>query len=174
MRGPYRALILGAGRGTAVWTPRRRHAGPDPDQPRGQPARHEDNRSASRRPDPAADISALLSTSQLPQTVFTGIAYRAPHTRIGALPARIANRIGRFRWIPGAASTYHVAGSYTRTGSDPCSGLDLSAPMFAPCLLVRPGTGRQDTVLTSLRLAGLRHSCARHSIPVTQVFKKCL
>jgi len=115
-----------------------------------------------------------LSTSQLPQTVFTGIAYRAPHTRIGALPARIANRIGRFRWIPGAASTYHVAGSYTRTGSDPCSGLDLSAPMFAPCLLVRPGTGRQDTVLTSLRLAGLRHSCARHSIPVTQVFKKCL
>src|SRR5262249_24704787 len=44
--------------------------------------------------------------------------------------------------------------------------------MFAPCLLGRPGTGRQDAVLTSLRLAGLRYSSACHSIPVTQVFKK--
>ena len=35
-----------------------------------------------------------------------------------------------------------------------CSGLDLSAPMFAPCLLGCPGTGRQNPVLMSLRLAG--------------------
>ena len=51
-------------------------------------------------------------------------------------------------------------------------GLDLSASMFAPCLLGRPGTGRQNPVLMSLRLAGLRYSSACHSIPVTQVFKK--
>ena len=52
------------------------------------------------------------------------------------------------------------------------SGLDLSASMFAPCLLGRPGTGRQDAVLASLRLAGLRYSSACRSIPVAQVFKK--
>jgi hypothetical protein len=75
---------------------------------------------------------------------------------------------GRIRRTPGAAIMYHVAGSYTFTGS----GLDLSTSMFAPCLLGRPGTGRQDPVLTSLRLAGLRYSSACHSIPVTQVFKK--
>ncbi len=34
------------------------------------------------------------------------------------------------------------------------SGLDLLAFVSAPCLLGRPGTGRQDAVLTSLRLAG--------------------
>jgi hypothetical protein len=67
---------------------------------------------------------------------------------------------------------YHVEGSYTFTGSGLGGGLDLSAPMFAPCLLGRPGTGWQDSVLTSLRLAGLRYSSACHSIPVTQVFKK--
>jgi hypothetical protein len=44
--------------------------------------------------------------------------------------------------------------------------------MFAPCLLGCPGTGRQNAVLMSLRLAGLRYSSACHSIPVTQVFKK--
>ncbi len=44
--------------------------------------------------------------------------------------------------------------------------------MFARCLLGRPGTGRQGTVLTSLRLAGLRYSSACHSISVTQVFRK--
>jgi hypothetical protein len=44
--------------------------------------------------------------------------------------------------------------------------------MFAPCLLGRPGTGRQKAVLMSLPLAGLRYSSACHSIPVTQVFKK--
>jgi hypothetical protein len=46
--------------------------------------------------------------------------------------------------------------------------------MFAPCLLGRPGTGRQGPVLMSLRLAGLRYSSACHSISVTQVFKKAL
>ena len=44
--------------------------------------------------------------------------------------------------------------------------------MFARCLLGRPGTGRQDPVLTSLRLAGLRYSSACRGIPMTQVFKK--
>jgi hypothetical protein len=52
------------------------------------------------------------------------------------------------------------------------NGLDLCAPTFAPCLLGCPGTGRQDPVLMSLRLTGLRYSSACHSIPVTQVFKK--
>jgi hypothetical protein len=67
---------------------------PDPEHPREQPARHEDNRSASRCLNPAADISALLSSSQLPQTAFAGTACRAPHARIGAPPARITNRVG--------------------------------------------------------------------------------
>ncbi len=44
--------------------------------------------------------------------------------------------------------------------------------MFAPCLLGCLGTGRQETVLASLRLAGLRYGYACHSTPVTQVFKK--
>jgi hypothetical protein len=88
-----------------------------------------------------------------------------------ALPAGITNRVGRFRRTPGAAITYRVAGSCTFTGSIPGIGLDLSPSMFAPCLLGCPGTGWQDAVLTSLRLAGLRYSSACHSIPVTQVFK---
>ena len=66
----------------------------------------------------------------------------------------------------------HVAGPYTFTRNSAGSGLDLSAPMFAPCLLGCPGTGRQDPVLTSLRLAELRYSSACHIIPVAQVFKK--
>jgi hypothetical protein len=52
------------------------------------------------------------------------------------------------------------------------SGLDLCPPMFAPRLPGHPGTGRQNPVLTSLRLAGLRYSSACPSIPVTLVFRK--
>ncbi len=89
--------------------------------------------------------------------------------QIAALPAGITNRVGNLRRTP---ATPRGARICTFDGSGPCSGLDLSVPMFAPCLLGCPGTGRQDPVLTSLRLAGLRYSSARHSIPVTQVFKK--
>jgi hypothetical protein len=59
-----------------------------------------------------------------------------------------------------------------RPGALDHGGLDLCPPMFAPCLLGCPGTGRQDPVLMSLRLAGLRYSSPCHSIPVTRVFKK--
>jgi hypothetical protein len=52
------------------------------------------------------------------------------------------------------------------------SGLDLCPSMFAPRLLGCPGTGRQDPVLMSLCLTGLRYSSGCRSIPVTQVFKK--
>ena len=69
--------------------------------------------------------------------------------------------------------TYCVApGGYTFTQALGHGGLDLCTPMFAPCLLGCPGTGRQDPVLMSLRLAGLRYSSACHSIPMNQVFKK--
>jgi hypothetical protein len=96
----------------------------------------------------------------------------SPRIQSGRCPQGSLTVSGRFRRTPGAAITDHVAGSYTFTGSDPCSGLDLSVPMFAPCLLGCPGTGRQDPVLMSLRLTGSRYSSACHSIPVTQVFKK--
>jgi len=75
----------------------------------------------------------------------------------------------RLRWH----LKYCVApGGYTFTRTLDHGGLDLYTPMFAPCLLGCPGTGRQDPVLMSLRLAGLRYSSACHSIPATQVFKK--
>lgn len=75
----------------------------------------------------------------------------------------------RLRWH----LKYCVApGGYTLTRTLDHGGLDLYTPMFAPCLLRRPGTGRQNTVLTPLPLAWLRCSSACHSIPVTQVFKK--
>jgi hypothetical protein len=67
------------------------------------------------------------------------------HRRHGSLTVS-----ARFRRTPSAAITCYAAGSYTFAESDPYSGLDLSAPTFAPCLLGCPGTG----------------------IPVTQVFKK--
>jgi hypothetical protein len=92
--------------------------------------------------------------------------------QILALPAEITNRVEPLLPDSGRSHHRHAAGSYTISGSGPCSGLDLSAPMFAPCLLGCPGTGRQDAALTSLRLAGLRYSSACHSTSVTQVFKK--
>jgi len=95
-----------------------------------------------------------------------------PANRSGRCPQGSPTVSGRFRRTPGAAIMYRVASSYTFTGSGRCSGLDLSTPMFAPCLLGCPGTGRQNPVLMSLRLAGLRYSSACHSIRVTQVFKK--
>ena len=93
----------------------------------------------------------LVDRAPPPQTAFTDIACRAPHTRIRALPARITNRIGRFHRTPGAAIMYHMAGSCTFTGSGTCIGLDLWVRTFAPCLLGCPGTGRQNPVLTSPR-----------------------
>jgi hypothetical protein len=57
-----------------------------------------------------------------------------------AKAAVITNRVGPLPPDSGRGCHHHVAGSYTFTGSGPCSGLDLSAPMFAPCLLGCPGT----------------------------------
>jgi hypothetical protein len=87
-------------------------------------------------------------------------------------PAGITKRVASLARPVAQILRCAAPGVYTFTDSGPGSGLDLSARMFAPCLLGRPGTGRQDAVLTSLRLAGLRYSSACHSIPVTQVFKK--
>jgi hypothetical protein len=87
----------------------------------------------------------------------------------------------RSRTVPAASARlrWHLKycvgpGGYTFTRTLDHGGLDLNTPMFAPCLLGRPSTGRQDAVLTSLRFEGLRYSFACHGIPVTQVFKKCL
>lgn len=67
--------------------------------------------------------------------------------QIRALPAGITNRVGRFRRTPGAANIRFAAGIYTFTGHGPDvldhGGLDLSASVFAPCSLGRPGTPRQ-------------------------------
>jgi hypothetical protein len=66
-----------------------------------------------------------------------------------ALPAGITNCVGCFRWSPGADNNHYVAGVYTIAERGPGtlgrSGLDLSASMFAPCLLgypVQPGSTR--------------------------------
>ena len=80
--------------------------------------------------------------------------------------------------LPDPDRRYHVAPSQapiplpTMPTPPGHNGLDQCASMLARCLLECPGTGRQDTVLMSLRLAGLRYSSACHSVPVTQVFKK--
>jgi hypothetical protein len=92
--------------------------------------------------------------------------------RTGYAAIRITERVGTFRPPRSQPARRVTADSCTFTGSGLSSGLDLSAPMFAPCLLGCPGTGRQHPVLTSLRLAGLRYTSACHSVPVTQVFKK--
>jgi hypothetical protein len=88
---------------------------------------------------------------------------------VRALPAGITNRVSRFHRTPGAASMHYALGQLYLyghgSGAYGHNGLDQCISMFAPCLLGCPGTGRQNTVLTSLRLAGSRCSSARHSIP---------
>lgn len=54
--------------------------------------------------------------------------------QIRALPAGIANVVEPLPPDSGRGHHRHVAGSYTFTSGGPCSGLDLSVPMFAPCL----------------------------------------
>ena len=44
--------------------------------------------------------------------------------------------------------------------------------VLAPCLLGSDGRGAQNPVLMALQLGRSRYSSARHSIPVTRVFKK--
>jgi len=51
---------------------------------------------------------ARLSRPGQPEAAIPG--------QIRALPAGITNRVGRFRRIPEAASTYRMAGGYTFTG----------------------------------------------------------
>lgn len=97
---------------------------------------------------------------------------RRSGTSIGALPGQITNRVGSFRQTPMAPKVLRRARRLPFIRTFDHGGLDLYTPMFAPCLLGRPGTGRQNTVLTPLPLAWLRCSSACHSIPVTQVFKK--
>jgi hypothetical protein len=63
--------------------------------------------------------------------------------KIRALPAVITNRADRFRRTPDAASAHRVEAAIPfPVGVQPFgrSGLDLSVPMFAPCLLGCPGT----------------------------------
>jgi len=66
--------------------------------------------------------------------------------QIRALPARITDRVGRFRRTRARLTCIGVPGIYTFTGHGPDTlghgGLDLCTPMFAPCLLGCPGTGR--------------------------------
>lgn len=92
--------------------------------------------------------------------------------QIRALSAGITDPVGSLLPDSGRGYHHHAAASYIFTGHGLYGGLDQCAPAFAPCLLGCSGTGRQDTVLMSLRLAGLRYCSACHSIPVTQVFKK--
>jgi hypothetical protein len=63
-------------------------------------------------------------------------------------------------WPPSGATAVHFQ----------LGGLDLYGLVLAPCLFGCAGTDRQGPALTSLCLAGLRYSSARHSIPVIQVF----
>ena len=66
--------------------------------------------------------------------------------QIRALPATITDRASRFRRTRARLTCIGVPGIYTFTGHGPDAlghgGLDLSAPMFAPCLLGCRGTAR--------------------------------
>jgi hypothetical protein len=81
------------------------------------------------------------------------------HARSGALPAGITNRVDRFCRTPGTANMYYVLRGYTFTGHGTRhgpgtlghGGLDLWAPMFAPCSLGCPGTPRQHAVSAASR-----------------------
>ena len=129
-------------------------------------------RRISRRTDPRSDPgSARLPPPSRPGTAET-LAIDIDKERcqqgsriVSAASASLRPRLA-FAWRQASIPLPTIA---TTPGH---SGLDLSAPMFAPCLLGCPGTGRQAPVLTSLRLARLRYSSACHNVPVTQVFKK--
>jgi hypothetical protein len=87
-----------------------------------------------------------------------------PTENFRALPARITNRVGRFRPTPGAANVYCAAGVYTFPGHGPVAldhgGLDLSPSMLAPCSLGCPGTPRQHAVSAARRGYGQPHRTA--------------
>jgi len=100
--------------------------------------------------------SAAVTGLSAPTPCDGGPRRGGEKARPQARPAPVTRQPPHFHRTPGAASTYRVADTYTFTGSGHGSGLDLSVPMFAPCLLGCPGTGRQNAVRTSLRLAGHR------------------
>jgi len=89
--------------------------------------------------DPHADVyRGLLPARHLDR--------RRPHRRDHRLPGERAAAV---------RPASHASGDeLTRLAGRADLGLDQCISMFAPCLLGRPGTGRQDAVLTSLRLAG--------------------
>ena len=134
-------------------------------------------RSGPGRPRRQGHRHRLRLTEDCPLLVTA--SHRATNPETGQLPAEITDRVGRSRRAaaaPSGARVYTFADdpstSPGRTRPARRTGLDLYPPTFAPCLLGCPGTGRQNPVLTSLRLAGLRYSSACHSVSVTQVFKK--
>ena len=130
------------------------------------------------RPRLAAGAAAWrLQTSARPSS--TAVVWASAQEIEGDQAHRSERCQGRSRIVSAGSAglrwhlTYCVApGGCTFAQTLDHGGLDLCTPMFAPCLLACPSTGRQDPVLTSLRLAGLRYSSVCHSIPATQVFKK--
>ena len=97
----------------------------------------------------ATDIAIAIARKTAQSCAITGLApcgvsktkHRRPGLRdsfVQALPAGITDRVGRFRQTPDAASVYaRRAAIPFPAGSSPLDriGLDLCAPMFAPCLL---------------------------------------